>query len=501
MHETHGTHGNGEGTPSATYRLPLTEGAAPIVAEAPDGRSLPEPILLKNVQWFCRLRWGVVALLGLLGVLALVPGLLKPLGLTLRLDWPLAAAGILAVGNILFIGHARRLRQTRAVKQARYNLWVQIIFDLLLLTAVVHFVGSVGTGVAFAYLFHIVLACIFFSRQASLAVTLLACSLYVACVAVEQAGLLPATGIYAAALETEVALTGRATVLNVGLALAIWLAVWYLASRLSAMVRVRDRELARTNARLRAAVDERSQHLLRTTHELKAPFAAIHATTQLLLTGECGRLPDEAASFVRRIDSRCTRLANEIQEMVQLANLRSESQGALPVRRVDAADLLRRAVGQVQPLADARSVTIAANLAPAHVRGVEDHLRMAFNNVLCNAVTYSREGGRVDVVCRPTGDGACVTVTDNGIGIPEEKLPRIFDEYYRTDEAARHNKQSSGLGLAIVRHVARSHGIRVRVDSRVGEGTVFRLDLPGRDASAAREPASEETTDGRPDAC
>jgi signal transduction histidine kinase len=491
----------GDAAPWATYTLPLTDGPAPVVAEAPDTRSLPGSMLLKNVQWFCRLRWGVVALLGLLGALALVPHVLERLGLNIEIDWPLAAAGVLAIGNVLFNGHARWLRRSGAVHQARYNLWIQIIFDLLILTAVVHFVGSVGTSAAFAYLFHIVLACIFFSRAASLAVTLLACGLYVACVVAEQSGLLPQAGIYGAALEGEVGLTAKAAVLNVGLAVAIWMAVWYLASRLAAMVRARDRDLAEANERLHRAVNERSEHMLRTTHELKAPFAAIHATTQLLLDGQCGALPDEAAAFIRRIDSRCTRLANEIQEMVQLANLRSESQGALPVGRLDAAALLRWAAGQVRPLADARSVSLETDLQPAPVRGVEDHLRMAFNNLLCNAVAYSHEGGHVRVVCRPADGGARVTIEDHGIGIPEDKLPHIFDEYYRTDEAVRHNKQSSGLGLAIVRHVARTHGIRIRADSRVDVGTTFRLDLPDGSRGGNGELLERETSDGRPDAC
>ena len=76
------------------------------------------------------------------------------------------------------------------------------------------------------------------------------------------------------------------------------------------------------------------------------------------------------------------------------------------------------------------------------------------------------------VACRPDdGSGAMVSIADDGIGIAPEKLPRILDEHYRTKEAALHNKESSGLGLAIVRHVVALHGIRLRVESRPGVGT------------------------------
>jgi len=79
---------------------------------------------------------------------------------------------------------------------------------------------------------------------------------------------------------------------------------------------------------------------------------------------------------------------------------------------------------------------------------------------------------------REPSDGPIVTVEDEGIGIPAEKLPRIFDDYYRTEEAVRHNRDSTGLGLAIVRHVATSHGIRVQVESAPGCGTRFTLRFP-----------------------
>jgi signal transduction histidine kinase len=353
-----------------------------------------------------------------------------------------------------------------------------------LLTGVVHFAGSLDTNVTFAYLFHIVLACIFLSGAESLAVTLVACVLYAACLVAEDAGLLTAHSIFiGSASRSSLAATPWIPLWNLGLALGIWLAVWHLTSHLAAMVRARDEELAESNRRLEAALDERSRHMLRTTHELKAPFAAIHASTQLLLGGQCGTLPEEALVFIRRISTRCRRLASEIQDMVQLANLRSESQGVLPKANLGVAEALRWCIGQVMPLAEERKITIEADLAEARTLGVEDHLKMLFSNVIGNAVAYSHEGGRVQVRCDPDGDGGTkVVVADCGIGIPADKLPHIFEEYYRTDEAVRHNKQSSGLGLAIVRHVAQEYGIRIRVESRPGVGTTFCLHLaPGQD--------------------
>jgi len=483
---------------TAVYELPLDQrGAAAHLAT--DGRGhLPGPFLLENVQWFCRLRWAVVGMLGTFGVLGLFPNLLSRVGLRTTPGWPLAAAAVLVVYNVAFLMHARTLVQTNLLRFAHLNLWAQIVLDLLVLTVFVHFAGSLETDVTFAYLFHIVLACIFLSGAESLAVTLVACVLYVACLVAEETGLLaPACIFIGAPPRAALGLTPWIPIWNLGLALGIWLAVWYLTSHLAAMVRTRDDELAETNRRLEAALDERSRHMLRTTHELKAPFAAIHASTQLLLDGQCGTIPEEALLFIRRISVRCRRLAGEIQEMVQLANLRSESQGVLPKVNLDVAEILRWCIAQVMPMAEERMVAIDARLADAWTVGVGDHLKMLFSNVVGNAVVYSFDGGRISVRCGPgEGGGPVVTVADRGIGIPADKLPHIFEEYYRTDEAVRHNKQSSGLGLAIVRHVAQEYGIRIRVESRPGVGTTVYLYLPPGQKGSATGSENKESLNG-----
>jgi len=481
----------------AVYELPFGDGGSLSVAASSGRLSLPEPLLLKNVRWFCRLRWIVIAILATFGALGLAPGLLASVGLRPSVGWPMATAGVLALGNIMFCGFPRLLRKSSTSRYAHLNLWGQIVFDLLILTGVVHFVGSLQTSIAFAYLFHIVLACIFLSRAESLAVTLIACFLYTGCVAAEATGLLAPHTVFAAAPGRDY--VSRAP-WDMALAIAIWLAVWHLTSHLAALVRARDEELAEANRRLEAAIEERSRHMLRTTHELKAPFAAIHASAQVLLEGQCGALPEEALDFLRRISTRCRRLANEIQEMVQLANLRSESQGALPKAGLDVAGILRWAMAQVLPLAEGRRVAFQADIRLARTVGVEDHLKMLFNNILGNAVAYSYEGGRVRVRCAPGGGGGAeVVIEDEGIGIPAEKLPHIFEEYYRTDEAVRHNKQSSGLGLAIVRHVAQTHGIRIRVESRQGAGTTFKVSLPPEGGAPGTGVQQKEECNGLPD--
>ncbi|KPL25417.1 MAG: hypothetical protein AMJ75_00775 [Phycisphaerae bacterium SM1_79] len=309
----------------------------------------------------------------------------------------------------------------------------------------------------------------------------MAIGMFATCITAEYVlKLLPSMSIFAhTSHEQDSSQVLAILTLDFFLAIGIWLVVWHLASHLSSMVRQRDFELAETNRRLMAAQEERSRHMLATTHQLKAPFAAIYSNAQLLLQGYCGNIPDEALRVIQRITARCRRLTAEIQEMLQLANLSSTSQESLPRTKIVSTELLLWCMSQVDPVARERGVVFKTDIRPVAMIGTEDHFKMLFVNLLSNAVIYSHMNGQVQVSCRrgPNSE-PIVTIVDNGIGIPAHKLSHIFEEHYRTKEAVQHNKESSGLGLAIVKHVAEMYSIRIRVESRLGFGTRFELTFP-----------------------
>jgi two-component system phosphate regulon sensor histidine kinase PhoR len=117
-----------------------------------------------------------------------------------------------------------------------------------------------------------------------------------------------------------------------------------------------------------------------------------------------------------------------------------------------------------------------------------DHrlLLSALNNLLDNAIKYNREGGSVSLSASVEDDGVMLQVSDTGIGIPREELPRIFERFYRVDKARSRETGGTGLGLSIVRHVVELHGGTVEVDSVEGEGSVFTLHFPSDPADTPR---------------
>ncbi|NQT19287.1 MAG: HAMP domain-containing histidine kinase [Planctomycetes bacterium] len=462
--------------------------------------SLPGPLIVENELWFCRLRWIAIAILVAFGLLGLAPQTGRLLGLYSHAAWPFVTAAVLTLMNVAFIRHARLLARGRPTPRgAMVNLWAQIILDLAVLTVVVHFMGSLETYVPFVYLFHIVLACMFFSLPQSAAVTVLASLLYIGCVAAEETGLISQRGIYASsAVRVGIENNPAAVIFNVGSAVAIWTGAWVLVSRLSAMVRERDRKLAEANRRMIRTQKDKTSHMLRTTHELKAPFAAIHANAQLLTQGHCGEMPPKALVVLERITRRCTRLSDEIKEMLQLSNLKSDiERSQLSPANLDLSATLRECIDQLRELARMREVSIEERLEPAHTMIVPDHATMLFANLLSNAVLYSHAGGQVRVEClSKPGEGPKVTIEDDGIGIPADQLPKVFDEHYRAGEAVSHNRESTGLGLAIVRHVAQANAVRVRVETRHGAGTRFILQFQSGQPASCTETDVKEMFNG-----
>ena len=169
------------------YEMPLLPDEVVQMREASTSTHFPflAPMLIKYALWFCHFRWVVALLFTVFGMLSFFPGIIRPLGLRPQTSWGFLIAGLLAVSNTVFISHVMKMRTLEKNESIMLNIWAQVITDLIILTGVVHFVGSLDTYISFAYIFHIVLACIFFSYKHSFFVTLFASFLFVSCVMLE----------------------------------------------------------------------------------------------------------------------------------------------------------------------------------------------------------------------------------------------------------------------------------------------------------------------------
>ncbi len=234
--------------------------------------------------------------------------------------------------------------------------------------------------------------------------------------------------------------------------------------------------------RLDAAFARQKRFTADASHELRTPLAALQAEAELTLAR-----PRSNAAYRATIES----MAEEIEHLTTMVN------GLLALTRIDvdpaglahapvALDgLLAALVESSGVLAEERAITVTVErLAPVTIDGDATRLRQLFGNLLDNAVTYTADGGRVAVALDETRGGARVRVSDTGIGIAAEHLPRLFERFYRADAARAHHTGGTGLGLAIAQAVAQAHRGAIAVESTPDVGTTVTVTLPGDDRTA-----------------
>jgi two-component system phosphate regulon sensor histidine kinase PhoR len=224
--------------------------------------------------------------------------------------------------------------------------------------------------------------------------------------------------------------------------------------------------------------DMRREFVANVSHELRTPLTAIKGAVETLLDGALEN-PEVSRNFTEVIHRHVKRLEALVLDLLDLSRLESGTSRSLD-HEVELVALARNVLTAVADLAAARNLSLESEIPEESlvVRGDSHQLEQALFNLLDNAIKYTEPGGRVTLDVRRDNDIVRVDVSDTGLGIDPEHLPRIFERFYRADKIRSRDLGGTGLGLAIVKHVAQSHKGRVEVDSQPGRGSRFSLILP-----------------------
>jgi len=237
--------------------------------------------------------------------------------------------------------------------------------------------------------------------------------------------------------------------------------------------------LALDNARLyddaRRADKERSDLLAVVSHDLRTPLTAIMGYAELLRLGIPKPLPPESMTQVERIGKSAQHLLYLMNELLTFTRLDAGHE-TLNVQEVDVRDLVREVAVLIEPVAREHGLTVDTSLPaqPVPVRTDPDKLRQVLLNLAGNAVKYT-PAGSVHLRLAASADGAVLRVEDTGVGISAENLTRIYEPFWQVDPSQRSREGGTGLGLSIVRRMVDLLGGRVEVESRMGEGTTFKV--------------------------
>jgi len=222
--------------------------------------------------------------------------------------------------------------------------------------------------------------------------------------------------------------------------------------------------------------DVRRDFVANVSHELKTPIGALLLLSEAVLGAKDD--PEAVTKFATRMQIESKRLTDLVQEIINLSRLQDSDPLSVP-SELNVQDLVNEAIDQSQVGADSRKIKISTgDIANGVVLGDRDQLIMAIQNLVENAVNYSPEGTQVTVSSIVKNGIITISITDQGIGIPENEKERIFERFYRVDPARSRESGGTGLGLSIVKHVATKHGGDVSVWSVEDVGSTFSLKLP-----------------------
>jgi len=254
------------------------------------------------------------------------------------------------------------------------------------------------------------------------------------------------------------------------------------------------------NAELLDANRHKTLFLANMSHELRTPLNAILGFSELLIDATNGQFPDETRKrFLEQIHSSGKHLLGLINDILDLSKIEA-GQMELRLQMVSVAAVVAEVASGVEPLAAQKQIHLEFEAASAgQILADEGKLKQMILNLVSNAIKFTPEGGTVTIKAARVVDRLQIVVSDNGIGIAQQNIERLFKEFQQVDSQVNRKQQGTGLGLALTRSFAILHGGDVRVQSELGKGSQFTIDLPVEARGPFRlpsEPSRSEKADG-----
>ena len=250
------------------------------------------------------------------------------------------------------------------------------------------------------------------------------------------------------------------------------------AGRLAAALNRLAENIQRDFARLRRLEAVHKEFIADVSHELRTPLASVKAYAETLREGAIDDV-EHRLEFFAEIERNVDRMARLVNDLLELSALES---GARPpvFEPVSLMRIAGEVAASLKPLAERTQVVLRLEpfLDVGELRGDRNQLKQVFTNLIDTAIKFAADKGVVRIWARAQDGMLCVAVEDNGIGIPKEDLPHIFERFYRVDKARSRELGGTGLGLSIVKHIVEAHGGSVAVESAEGRGTTVRFFLP-----------------------
>lgn len=255
---------------------------------------------------------------------------------------------------------------------------------------------------------------------------------------------------------------------SVLLGFVLYFFVWRLMNRLS----VQNVRLADLNA-------TKNRFLGIAAHDLRNPLAAIKGYVGIMIDGILGEVPKEQKEILGRMEIQSTNMLNLINDLLDVSAIEA---GSFDLRKeeTDLGELLKAVRDTSAILAERKRIEVRLETCPDLPKVVldPDRIRQVVDNLVSNAMKFSFPESSIVIRCESRDNEIKVSVADNGQGIPESEISKLFTDFTKTSVRSTGGEKSTGLGLAIVKRMVEAHGGRVRVESQVGKGSTFSFSIP-----------------------
>lgn len=220
----------------------------------------------------------------------------------------------------------------------------------------------------------------------------------------------------------------------------------------------------------------RQEFFSNVSHELKTPITSIQGYTELLETNIITN-EEMKQDFLKRIKKETRNMTNLINDILMISRLETK-QAEEQRTKMRVKPMLDEVLDSLAPLAAELTVNISIDCRPLMIVADPKHIQQLLNNLITNAIKYNNPGGKVTVLITEEGKNMLLRVSDNGVGIPEESVGRVFERFYRVDKGRSKKMGGTGLGLAIVKHIVQFYQGTIDLKSVVDQGTVITIRLP-----------------------
>jgi len=433
------------------------------------------PVHIHFTKWFIRIRWIAITILI---VSSLVVRHLLNISIQEISIYILSV--ILLALNVLHRIILQRIKKEgsgKVIQKIKREIHFQIITDLIILTLILHYSGGIENPLILFYFFHLIIASSIFSTLQSYIYAVFTLILVASLALLECYSIIPhysLEGYVSHDLYKNIMYVyGTGFVFACTSILVVFLSHMIISKSIKS-----EETYVKTNFELENKDKVKNEYVLRVTHDIKGHVAAILSCIEVMRSSATGPLNEVQEEFARRAYERTELLSGFVKNLLNLTKKRLNHDSEFEEFMLN--DLISKVVDPVKELAKDKSIdfNIYVDKSIQTIIANPFTIEELYSNLLLNAVKYTSPQGHISLSVKNRHNNIVTEISDSGIGIPEEDLPKVFDEFYQGANVPRDIKTGSGLGLSIVKQIVENHKGKIWVSSELGVWTKFTFILP-----------------------